>query len=85
VVELGCIRIKLCRELPRIALKAALPEVELDVVAVGADDGLSKAGGFITPRPVERGLEDYLFGGITLRFVRSRRRVLFSRKISVTP
>src|SRR5207247_10374693 len=59
--EFGFVRIGLCDELIR--------NVKFQVVAIRTNDGFGEADGFIAASPVESGLEDHFFLGITLRFV----------------
>src|ERR1700760_3613003 len=62
----------------RIGLGELLPltivfDKQLQVIAIRADHCDCELGGFVTGCPVERGLENNLFFGVTLRLVESRR------------
>ena len=69
VVELGALGVALGGKMPFRRLNAGVAEIELEVVAVGADHHLRKTDRLIAARPVEGGFEDDLFRGIALRLV----------------
>ena len=56
-------------------------DVELQMVAVGADHGLRKSDGFVAARPVECGLKHDFFRRIALRFIESRSRFGFAEDV----
>src|SRR6185312_1322455 len=61
--------------------KAALAEIELQMIAVGADDRLGKAYRLISARPMECGFEYDLFSRVALRFIEARRGLGFAEHI----
>ena len=69
VLELGRGRGRARRRASMERFVAFVAQIELQVVAVGADDGLGEADGLVAAGPVEGGLQHDLFCGIALRFV----------------
>ena len=45
--------------------------IKLEMIAIGADHRLRESDGCVSPRPVKRGFQHDLVGGIALRFVES--------------
>jgi hypothetical protein len=69
VREFFAVGIGFGEEFPGIFVVAAGTRVQLEVIAVGADDGFGESDGLIAARPVEGRLEYDFFGWIALRFV----------------